>query len=233
MAEHTKAQWPGKAVDAGGDDLTTGLRRLLEDSRLLETVLDEAAGVGLLSGTPQSLQVMTAGSTALTKGWTVVTAGLGGGSAIFAAIATFWKDFGTGIEEALQRSVLMLSAALLAAAVVWAVAAMVRADVQGRATAQAALYAARGVYAGAFLSTVQAALPTPPPPLPTPPPTPPPAPQPAPPPTPPSRSYLVRKDGDWILVLSFGWADGQPLALTASDKIPADEWTGLIELPSA
>ncbi|MCU1538466.1 MAG: hypothetical protein JWP82_2817 [Humibacillus sp.] len=205
----TKAQWPGKAFDAGGDDLTTGLRLMLEDARLLETQADETKGVGLLS-TPQSLQVLTAGSTALTKVWTIVAAALGGGGAIFAAVSSFWTNFGSGLEAALQRSVLMLSAALLASAVVWGVAAMVRADVQGRATAQAALYVARGVYAQAFLSTVQAAMPAPA-----------------------ASTYLVKKGDDWIPVTAFGWTAGRAVALTPKDEIPSNEWSGLITVPSA
>jgi hypothetical protein len=204
----SKAQWPGKAFDASGEDLATGLRALLQDSRLLETAEDEAKGVGLFSGTPQSMQIVTAGSTALTKVWTTVTAALGGGGAIFAAVSTFWKDFGTGTEAAIQRSALMVSAALLASAVVVAISAMVRADVQGRATAQAAAYAARGVYAAAFMSTLQAVLPET------------------------QRStYVVKQGDDWVPVQSFTWNGGQAVAQTDGDLIPASEWSGLIELP--
>lgn len=203
-----KAQWPGKAFDASGEDLATGLRALLQDSRLLETTDDEAKGVGLFSGTPQSMQIVTAGSTALTKWWTAATAALGGGGAIFAAVSTFWKDFGTGTEAAIQRSALMVAAALLASAVVLAISAMVRADVEGRANAQAAAYAARGVYAAAFMSTLKAVLP---------------ATQ--------SSMYVVKTGDDWVPVKSFTFNGDQAVAHTDGDLIPANEWSGLIELP--
>ncbi len=209
MSETPKAQWPGKAYDSAGDDLTAGLRVLLQDMRLLETKSDEQQGVGLLSGTPQSLQVITAGATDLTKTWTALTAALGGGGAMFAAISTFWNQFGGGVEGAIQRSALMASAGILASSVVFAVAVMIRADVTGRSHAQAAIYAARGQVAASFLRTVESGLPKPPP----------------------GPSYLVKKGDDWKRVESFEWESDDMIAVVQGDRIPRQEWSGLIAAP--
>jgi roadblock/LC7 domain-containing protein len=87
---------------------------------------------------------------------------------------------------------------------------MVRADVQGRAVAQAAVYNARGVYASAYMASVNAALPVTQ-----------------------GSSYLVKKGDDWIPVNGFAFSDGKAVALTDGDKIPANEWSGLVKLPNS
>lgn len=207
-ATPTKSQWPGKAFNADADNITEGLRALLQDARLLETAGDEAKDVKVWAGTPQSMQVLTSGATTLTKVWASLTALLGGGGAILAAVSTFWDRFGTGVEAAIQRSALMVAAGVLGSAVVLAIALMVRADVSGRARAQAATYAARATISVAFMETLQAVLPAP------------------------SESrYLVKKGDDWLLVKSVGWVNGHAIAHVDGDEVPTNEWSGLVTMP--
>lgn len=203
-----KAQWPGKAFNADTDNITDGLRALLQDTRLLETEADESKEVKLWQGTPQSLQVLTSGATALTKVWASLIAALGGGGAIIAAISTFWDRFGSGMEAAVQRSALMVAAGILGSAVVLAIALMVRADVTGRADAQAATYAARAEIAASFMQTLKAVIPAPS-----------------------APRYLVKKDDDWLLVNRFSWVNGHAIAHVDGDEVPTTEWSGLVTLP--
>ena len=80
-----------KTLSSEGDDLAPALRSLLENLRLLETKTDEKEGVGPLK-TPQSLQVLTAGATTLTKLYTGLATLVGGGGALVAGIYAFWKS---------------------------------------------------------------------------------------------------------------------------------------------
>lgn len=157
MCEPAKVQWPGGAYDSEADDLSAPITRLLRDLRLLETAADERERA--LLTTPQSLQVITAGATALTKVWAGLVGALGGGGAIFAAV----KGLGAGSGDTpLQRAVFVASAALLVAVAALSVAIIIRGDVAARATASAAEYRARADVAVSLIAGVQHARPQPP-----------------------------------------------------------------------
>jgi hypothetical protein len=200
-------QWPGKAFNPTGNDLGATTTGLLEALRLLSDPADRLKKPGLK--TPASLQVLTSGSTAITKVYTVLATAVGGGGALVAGTAAFWDRAlrGSFADQALQRSVLMASAALLGSAVVLAVAIMVRGDVQGRAAGHAAKYAARAEVAAAFLHTVQAAFPQ----------------------LGSAEYYVQRGTGQWLRVNSFEWDGSDAVAVTAKDRLPASEWRGLVE----
>ncbi len=203
-----KVQWPAKALSSEGDDLAPALRSLLEDLRLLETKTDEKEGVGPLK-TPQSLQVLTAGATTLTKLYTGLATLVGGGGALVAGIYAFWKSLDPPVagqpDQSFKQAALMIAVAVLGSAVVIAVSLMVRGDVCARAEAHAAAYAARASVAASFLRTVEAALPK----------------------SPSVTPYYVKKRDSWKPVDSFEWDNGI-VAVTNGDKIPVREISGLL-----
>ncbi len=149
-------RWPGKAVNAEGDDLSEPVQQFLLDLRLLEDK-DEIATKRLT--TPASLQVITAGATSLGKVWPAIVAFIGGGSAVLTGLA----GFGVGPDDAnqLQRAVFTASASFLASAVAIAIAVMVRADVNARSMASAAQFEARAAVTAAILSSSEYGRPAP------------------------------------------------------------------------
>ncbi|MGE5132998.1 MAG: hypothetical protein ACM32E_08830 [Gemmatimonadota bacterium] len=140
-------QWPSAAVSSD-DDLGSPAAAFLVKLNLLEKD-GELDQVGLFR-TPPSLQVITAGGTALSKGSAAAVASLGGGAAVWAVVKGFWTT-----QPGDQWLAYIGAAALTIAAVVIALALIVRADVQARASATAAQYAARAETAVAFLQTTQ------------------------------------------------------------------------------
>jgi hypothetical protein len=171
-------RWPGKAVNAEGEDLSEPVQQFLLDLRLLEDK-DEIATKKLT--TPASLQVITAGATSLGKVWPAIVAFAGGGSAVLTGLA----GFGVGPNDAnqLQRAVFTASASFLASAVAIAIAVMVRADVNARSLASAAQFEARAAVTAAILSSSEYGRPVPA------------APQP---------NYMLRTNNDeWLPVLAF------------------------------
>ena len=176
-------QWPGKAVNADGEDLSPQVQRFLLDLRLLEDKGEISDKLTLK--TPASLQVITAGATSLGKVWPAIVAFIGGGSAILTGL----MGFGVGEEAAtttaniVQRAAFTASASLLAAAVAIAIAIMVRADVNARSVASAAQFEARAAVTAAILSSSEYGRPVPA------------APQP---------NYMLRTNNDeWLPVLAF------------------------------
>lgn len=173
-----KVQWPGKAVDANGDDLSGPVQQFLRDLRLLEKKSDVAS----VFGTPASLQVITAGATSLGKVWPSIVAAIGGGS----AIVTGLMGFGVGPDggNVVQRAAFTVSASLLASAVAIAIAIMVRADVNARSAASAAQFEARAAVTTAILSSSEFGRPVPAAPAPQP-------------------DYMLRTNNDeWLPVIS-------------------------------
>jgi hypothetical protein len=98
------------------------------------------------TGPPDSVAIIEAGATALSKWWSVVIAGLGGAAAITSAATKFWSGQTGGVRIAL----IIGTAGLLIAALI-AISLMVAADVRGRAQGMVALYAARASVADQFL----------------------------------------------------------------------------------
>lgn len=130
---------PGNAIDSNGSDVAGPAVAILRQLYLLptSTELDKAGSASsLFGGPPQSVAVIEAGATALSKWW---AAGLGasvlGGWGAFAA---FWDEQGGASQRAL-----ILAAAIASAAVILAIGYIVGSDVRGRAAAAVATMEAR------------------------------------------------------------------------------------------
>jgi len=172
-------QWPGKTVNADGEDLSGPVQQFLLDLRLLEDK-NEIAAKKMLT-TPASLQVITAGATSLGKVWPAILAFAGGGSAVLTGLAGF--GIGPDAANQLQRAVFTASASLLASAVAIAIAIMIRADVNARSTASAAQFEARAAVTAAILSSSEYGRAVP---------------------VPPQPNYMLRTNNDeWLPVLAF------------------------------
>ena len=163
--------------------------------------------------TPESLQLITAGSTALSKVWSSLAGvGLGAGALIQGLKALNWLP-GPEVDGG-QQIALTISGALLASTAAIAIAIIVRGDVAGRATAAGAEYAARAAvteslvraftYAPPAAVTVAA----------------------------PPRHVVLTTGDKWYTVREFSWRNGK-LAAVVSDTtiIPSDQiaWVGRLE----
>jgi hypothetical protein len=178
MSKDLPVQWPGKAYSEDGLDLGEPIQRLLVDLHVLEKDGEQA---GLLR-TPASVQVITAGATALAKVWPGVLTVLGGAAGITALV----KGLGYRSSEPLVAATFTIAAAVCLSTALLAVAVIVRADVRARADASAAQYRARAEVTAALLASSQYNVP-PAPPLPA-----------------PALNYmLMTKDGTWHPVREF------------------------------
>lgn len=153
-------RWPGDAYEPAGQDLSEPLEHLLLNLNLLEDSSEVASGkvLGRAFQTPPSVQVITAGAAALSKGWAAAVGLVGGAGAIASALA------GLGASPAappVQRAVFVASAAVVLAATAVAIAMIVRADVAARAEATAAEYQARARVVGAVVNAFQGRNPLP------------------------------------------------------------------------
>jgi hypothetical protein len=133
-------QWPGNAYNPAGTDLSGPITQLLKDMELLE----ERAGqddkgnkreikATLLGGTPPQLQVISAGSLAISKAMAALIAALGGGGGAFAAIKGFFLESDSSLQ-----STYVWSAAICVATSALALAVIVGADVTARSRSVAA-----------------------------------------------------------------------------------------------
>ncbi len=193
-----KVQWPGSAYSEAGDDLSPPVRQLLYDLRLLELPTEEGKG-GVLT-TPQSLQVLTSGATALGKGWATLVGLVSGGGAVLTGLEGL---SGVGAGDALQRAVFVASSAVMLAAAAVSVAMIIKADMTARASASAAEYQARAAVTTAMLSSLQFG---PPRPAPT---------------SPDKPEYILQKTtGEWEPVQRFEWHNQALHALTDTGPVP-------------
>lgn len=138
MAE-ADVRLPGNAIDPQGADVAAPAVAVLRQLYLLPTEqeLSEAGKVAsLFGGPPQSVAVIEAGATALSKWW---AAGLG--TSLLAGWGTF-AGFWDGQGGASQRAII-LAAAIASAAVILAIGYIVASDVKGRAAAAVATIEAR------------------------------------------------------------------------------------------
>lgn len=179
MTQRSAVKWPGKAYDETADDLGPPIQQLLVDLHVLED--ESEAGKRTAFRTPFSLQVITAGATAMAKVWPVIITTLGtvGGWSL-------WRGLGYDSNDPVPAAAFTLAAGLFAAAVVIGIAVIVRADVSARATATAAQYHARAQVTSALLSSSQYNVPLPPQP-----------------PAPALNYMLMTKDDRWHPVTSF------------------------------
>jgi hypothetical protein len=136
-------KWPSKAV-GDGDDLGPPTADLLNRLRLLP---DEGVKTEKDSDTPESLQVIQAGSLATSRLWTkLVGAGTVGTAA--AGVAAFWNDQTDSV-----RIAVVLGAAIVLAAGAVGIAVILNADVRGRAAATVAQYQARSQVSTNFIES--------------------------------------------------------------------------------
>jgi hypothetical protein len=144
-----KVQFPAAAVGGDAtDDALNPLQSLLRGLSLLPEAADVTGGnfTWAFSGTPQSVSILEAGGSALSKGWAVVVAGLGGSTAIAAVLSGFWQSQSEPI-----RTVLLLATAAILVASILAIAHMVVSDIRSRTTGMVAIYDARRAIAHQFL----------------------------------------------------------------------------------
>jgi hypothetical protein len=199
-------QWPAKGYDPDGADLSAPMKQLLVDLRLLENPgPNEKVSV---TGTPASLQILTAGATSLSKLVVTGVGVLGGLGAVATGLNGFFVKVGpNNLDTPLVRTAFILAGALIAAAVALCLAIVVRADVGARAAATAAQFEARAAVAAAALHSY--ALP----------------------PEPSETKYVLRTaDGSWHTVKEFRWEDNKAVALVDGDKAPYNEWKGLLRV---
>ena len=131
-------------VTQQGDDLLSPLQAILRGVNILPA---EGDRVTLRGGTPDSVAIIEAGATALSKVWAIVVASLGGAGAIGAAVAGFWKS----AQPSVQGRLVTASGAVVVAALV-ALAVIVAVDVYGRALGAAAQYRARAQLATTWIA---------------------------------------------------------------------------------
>lgn len=156
---------PGKAVgnDAANDgDISKPTVDLLGNLNLLPSNKDlELAGTWTagLQGPPQSVALIEASATALSKWW---AAGLGATVlGAWGAVQTFWGD-----NPAPTQRVMLLAAAIASAAIVLAIGYLLASDIRGRAAASVATIEARARVATSMIAASERASSTPPPPPP-------------------------------------------------------------------
>jgi hypothetical protein len=140
----TDLKWPAHAIDDDAGDLAEPTATLLRGLSVLESA-EDANTRTTVGGTPQSLQVITAGALQATK-ISGVFAGIGG---LSGAATAAWAAFQA--EDVSVRVALVGAVAVILAATVIAIALIVRSDVQSRSQATAAEYGARASIAGTFL----------------------------------------------------------------------------------
>lgn len=136
-----KIQWPANALGSG-DDLGVPLVELQRRLELLGEGGDEDKVTA--RRTPYSLQIITAGTLAISK---VVTPVIGGLGLVGSGLMAFFAGQGAGPQVAL-----ILGAAVLASATILGIALIVVADVNARSRGSAAQYEARAQVATAFLT---------------------------------------------------------------------------------
>lgn len=138
----------------GGNDLLQPMQDLMRGLSVLPTHedLDKNSAGAAIRGTPESVSIIEAGGTALSKGFAAAIAALGGSAAVATGITGFWGGEGTGVRIALTAG----TAVVVAAAVI-AIAVIVAADVGSRAAGAVAQYDARRQIAVSMLELSLAA----------------------------------------------------------------------------
>ena len=138
------AKFPAQPVAADGTDLGLPTADLLRALGLLPKKGETAGPGAALVGTPDSVAVIEAGATALSKGW---AAGMGATIvAGWGAVAKWYPSQGSGVQETV-----IWAAAVGTAALVGGIAYIVGSDVRGRAAASVATLEARSRVAEAMI----------------------------------------------------------------------------------
>lgn len=138
MGDPVLTKVPADAV--GGDDILVPAQTMLRGLSVLpaSSDLNGSAMSVALKGTPDSVAIIEAGGTALSKGFASLIALLGGATAVMTAVTGFWEN-----EQTSVRVTLLGGSAFFLAAAAIAIAVIVAADVSGRAAGAVAQYDAR------------------------------------------------------------------------------------------
>jgi len=156
----TPVRFPQGAHDTG-DDLSAPVVQLLQDLHILASDDDsKKAGTAqsALTGPPQSVAIIEAGATAVTKGWSVAIALLGGAPALLVVFRGLW-----GGEHDAVRIAFVAGGALVLAAIAVSIGIISSGDVQARAVGSVAEYQARAEIASTFLQLSRLPQASPPP----------------------------------------------------------------------
>jgi hypothetical protein len=155
----TLVQIPAKAVAVEGDDVLAPATALLRGLNLLgkpEETADAGKPGAAFTGPPQSVALIEAGATAVSKWWAT---GLGASAiAAWSTVASWW-----GGQAAATQRVALWTAAIITAAAILGIAYLLGSDVRGRAAAAVATIEARCKLGDTLARTSEAAFnPTPP-----------------------------------------------------------------------
>jgi hypothetical protein len=146
-------QIPADAVNQTGDDIAPPATDLLQALQLLgnDSDLGDATGFNsAFTGPPQSVALIEAGATALSKWWAAGLATAFGG--IWAAIVGFW-----GKQDHSTQRVVLWVASIATAAAILAIGYILGSDVRGRSLATVSSIEARSKIATAMLHLAQTA----------------------------------------------------------------------------
>jgi hypothetical protein len=148
---------PGKAIDPDATDIGDASTALLDRLQLLPTDAELAQAGGLAAaivGPPQSVAVIEANATALSKWWAVALGSVGVGA--WPAVSLFLKD------NTADHAMLIIGIAIVITSVILAIGYIVGSDVRGRAEASVATIQARQAVAETMVQTAQRAYSAPP-----------------------------------------------------------------------
>lgn len=144
MSDAHTSKLPAKAVAPDGADLVAPAAGLLRGLSLLPEKDQKAGRWATITGTPESVAVIEAGATALSKWW---AAGLGAAVvALWASVRKWWPDQDPDLQAAV-----VWGAAIATAALVLGLAYIVGSDVRGRSAASVATINARADVAEALI----------------------------------------------------------------------------------
>jgi hypothetical protein len=143
---------PGRSVEEGGEDLGGPTAALVKQLNLLGREGDKAAGLLAkpFRDPPQSVAVIEAGATRLTK--VVTTLGSGAFIATWGDLLGWW-----GEQETAVQGVSLIAASVVTAALVLGLGYVVGSDVRGRAAGSVAVVGARAEIAKAMIEAAEAA----------------------------------------------------------------------------
>src|SRR4051794_15199134 len=148
---------PGDAVAHDGQDVAAPAAAILERLNVLppQKELDDAGGPGTaFGGPPQSVAVIEATATALSKWWAV---GLGVSiTAAWGSVVGFWNT-----QQPPTQRMVLLTASIATAALALAIGYIVGSDVRGRAAATVATVEARARIAEAVIRRAEGQPPAP------------------------------------------------------------------------
>jgi hypothetical protein len=137
--------WPDTDTSDSITDLAPPLRLLLINVGLSPTPADAKDSATAGNDVPQSVAIIEAGATQISKASANQVKALGGLTGIAGAVAAFWE------KNHDIRIIVVAAAAFVLAAALIAIAVIVSSDVRARANAAAAQYDARARVAEAYL----------------------------------------------------------------------------------